>query len=111
ATLHARLVAAPELGRVVLVLEGRARDGVPMGSDGRVVVAHASGSGDDAIVEEAAAAVAAGLLTMVCTADRALSDRVRALGAGIERPGRLLDRLDAAARDGIVDPQTRPTGQ
>ncbi|MGB7817494.1 MAG: hypothetical protein WBL35_01990, partial [Ornithinibacter sp.] len=27
---------------------------------------------------------AAGLLTMVCTADRALSDRARALGAGIE---------------------------
>jgi len=110
ATLHARLVAAPEVGRVVLVLEGRARDGVPMGGDGRVVVAHASGSGDDAIVEEADAAVAAGRLTTVCTADRALADRVRAVGADIERPGSLLDRLDAAARGRTVDPDVPTTG-
>ncbi len=110
ARLHARIVAAPEVGRVVLVLEGRARSGVPEGRAGRVAVAHASGSGDDTIVEEAAAAVAAGLRTTVCTADRALADRVRAVGAGTERPGWLLGRLGAAALGAPLDPDTHSTG-
>lgn len=103
ARLHARLVAADAEGRVVLVLEGRARDGVPAAGDGRVSVVHASGSGDDTIVEVAAAAVRAGSATTVVTADRELGERVRAAGAGTRRPGILLARLDALDQDRARD--------
>ncbi len=104
--LHDRLVAAEEVGRVVLVLEGGARGGVPEVDDGRVKVVHAPGSGDDAIVEEAAAAVQTGSVTTVVTADRELVGRVRAVGAEAERPGRLLARLDVAAAPATAGPHT-----
>ncbi|MCM3887008.1 hypothetical protein [Frankia sp. R82] len=81
--------------RIVVVLEGAARAGHPAGPvaipvhterethgirPGRPVVevVHAPGHGDDAIV---AATRAAGPGTLVATSDRALGDRVRALGA------------------------------
>lgn len=98
ARLHARLVGAGLGGRVVLVLEGRAREGVPEGVQGGVVVVHAPGSGDDTIVEVAAGAVSAGATTTVTTADRELGERVRAVGAQTERPGILLARLDDHAQ-------------
>lgn len=52
ARLHAALVAHPgAYARIVLVLEGRARGGVPEGVEGPVTTVHAPGSGDDAIAE------------------------------------------------------------
>ncbi|MER5456711.1 hypothetical protein ABT008_18165 [Micromonospora sp. NPDC002389] len=66
---------------VVLVVEGAAR-GVP-GVDGVRVVA-ADGSGDDAVVE--LVATAGDRRRVVVTADRALRDRVTALGAEVYGP-------------------------
>ncbi|MEU5553223.1 hypothetical protein ABZ738_25925 [Micromonospora sp. NPDC047793] len=66
---------------VVLVVEGAARD-VP-GVDGVRVVA-ADGSGDDAVVE--LVAEAGQRRRVVVTADRALRDRVTALGAEVYGP-------------------------
>ena len=106
ARLHARLVATDGLvatggaaasdgrgARVVLVLEGTARAGVPEGRSGAVEVVHATGEGDDRIVAEAAAAAGDGGVVTVVTADRGLIDRVAAVGAQVLGPGRLLDRL------------------
>lgn len=92
--LHAALVAA-RTGEVVLVLEGRARAGVPEQDGDAVRVVHAEGSGDDRVVEEAAALVEGGRPVTVVTADRGLVERVTALGAEVVGPRTLLDRLDA----------------
>jgi hypothetical protein len=78
---------------VVLVLEGAARAGVPAGEEGRLRTVHAPGSGDDAIVEVAHARADAGCQVTVVTADRALRDRVEAVGARSVGPSWLLDRL------------------
>lgn len=78
---------------VVVVLEGAARKGVPAGREGRVVTIHAPGSGDDAIVEAAAALVGQGWDVTVVTADRGLQARIGALDAATARPSWLLDRL------------------
>jgi hypothetical protein len=95
ARLHASLVDAPVLApHVVLVLEGRARAGVPEGATGAVEVVHAIGEGDDTIVEQARRAVAAGERAAVVTADRGLAARVEHLGATLLRPGWLLDRIE-----------------
>ncbi|RIV41384.1 PIN domain-containing protein [Micromonospora radicis] len=72
---------------VVLVVEGAARD-VP-GVDGVRVVA-AAGSGDDTIVD--LVAEAADRRRLVVTADRALRERVTALGAEVFGPRWLRDR-------------------
>lgn len=102
ARLHARLVTSgPD--DVVLVLEGRARAGVPEGRAGGVRVVHASGSGDDRIVGEVAALTGTGRRVAVVTADRGLVDRVVALGAGVTGPGTLLDGLDRLDRLDAVD--------
>ncbi|WP_341715957.1 hypothetical protein QQG74_18170 [Micromonospora sp. FIMYZ51] len=66
---------------VVLVVEGAARE-VP-GVDGVRVVA-AAGSGDDAVVDLVAGA--GDRRRLVVTADRALRDRVTALGAEVYGP-------------------------
>jgi predicted RNA-binding protein with PIN domain len=80
---------------VVLVLEGKARQGNPAGQDGRLRTVHATGSGDDAIVEEVMAQVdvADGREVTVVTADRVLRDRVEAAGATSVSPSWLLDQL------------------
>ena len=78
---------------VVLVLEGAARAGVPVGREGRVDTIHATASGDDAIVEAASARVAGGEDVTVVTADRELRSRLEAVGAKIVGPSWLLDRL------------------
>lgn len=104
ARLHARLQHrldedAELAPRVVLVLEGRARAGVPevvtQVVTGSLVVVHAPGEGDDTIVDEVRHAVAAGETVAVVTADRGLAARVADQGATVVRPGWLLDRLAA----------------
>jgi hypothetical protein len=75
---------------VVLVVEGRARAGVDEGDVDGVEVVHAAGEGDDTI----ASIARGGRGTVVVTADRALAERVRAVGAEVRGPRWLLDRLD-----------------
>ena len=51
--LHEQLVVAdldPDIGEVVLVLEGQAKGGVRAGRDGHVTVVHAPADGDAEIV-------------------------------------------------------------
>lgn len=76
---------------VVVVLEGAGRDGAEAGesADG-VRVVHAPGSGDDEIVDLAAAQE--GRVVLV-SADRALRRRIEALGGRAVGPGWLLERL------------------
>ncbi len=74
---------------VVLVLEGRAREGADEGDDGGVEVVHASGEGDDTIVSIAAARDG----VVVVTADRILAERARAVEADVRGPRWLLDHL------------------
>jgi hypothetical protein len=74
---------------VVLVVEGRARAGIDEGDADDVQVVHATGEGDDAIVEIAERHRGA----VVVTADRGLAERVRAVGADVVGPRWLLDRL------------------
>lgn len=92
ARLHAELTGAG-LGAVVLVLEGRARRGVPEGDRDGVRVVHAEGSGDDRVVEEVTALVHNGRAVTVVTADRGLVARVTDLGAAVVGPCTLRDRL------------------
>ena len=94
AKLHARLVRAElDYDRIVLVLEGAARDGHPAGIHDRVETTHAPGSGDDAIVGEARTRGDSGDEVVVVTADRALRERVENVGASCIGPSSLLDRL------------------
>ena len=89
--LHDRLAgAALPADRVLLVLEGRARPGVPEGRQGAVETVHAPGEGDDEVVRRAAALVAEGAEVTVVTADRGLVARLEAVGATAEGPGWLL---------------------
>ena len=91
--LHQALVAA-ELGYgvVVLVLEGEARRGQPVGQEGQIHTVHAAGSGDDAIVEQVRVRATDGDDTVVVTADRLLRDRVAAAGGSSVGPSWLLAR-------------------
>jgi len=83
-------LAAAGVERLVLVLEGAARDGASAGTSGSVEVVHAKGSGDDEIVAQCAAR---GPGSTVVTADRALKQRVRAEDATVMRPADLLALL------------------
>lgn len=89
------LAAALPYDEIVLILEGKARQGIPAGRDGRLRTVHAPGSGDDAIVEAVVAEVEIGdgRDVAVATADRALRDRVKAAGARSVSPSSLLDQL------------------
>ena len=92
--LQQRLAGAePPADRLVLVLEGAARRGVPDGDADGVRTVHAAGSGDDAIVEEVETAVREGHDVTVVTADRGLRVRVEAEGAAVVGPSWLLQRL------------------
>jgi uncharacterized protein YaiI (UPF0178 family) len=77
---------------VVLVFEGQARAGVDEadGDPDGVQVVHASGEGDDTIIALARDHGGA----VVVTADRALAERVRALGAEVRGPRWFLDQLE-----------------
>ena len=89
------LTAGLPYDEVVLVLEGKARRGNPVGQDGRLRTVHAPGSGDDAIVEAviAEAEIGDGREVTVATADRVLRERVKAAGARSVSPSSLLDQL------------------
>jgi hypothetical protein len=94
--LQERLVtAALPYDEVVLVLEGAAKRGNPVGLDGKVRTLHAAASGDDAIVEAVIGQVSVGdgRDVTVVTADRDLRDRVEAAGARSVTPSWLLDQL------------------
>ncbi len=91
--LHERLSAAAlPHDEVVLVLEGRAKDGPSAGRQGGVRTVHAPGSGDDAVVAEVARQVQADAeaIVVVVTADRGLRERVAAAGGRCASPGWLL---------------------
>ena len=89
------LAAALPYDEIVLILEGKARHGIPAGQDGRLRTVHATGSGDDAIVEAviAEAEIGDGREVIVATADRVLRERVKAAGARSLSPSSLLDQL------------------
>lgn len=74
---------------ITIVVEGRARAGVAEGNLDGVDVLHAAGEGDDTI----AAIAAANHDVVVVTADRELSERVRATSAQVVGPRWLLDQL------------------
>lgn len=91
--LH-QAIAAADLGYdvVVLVLEGEARRGQPVGEDGAIRTAHAPGSGDDAIVEQVRTRSTDGDDVVVVTADRVLRERVAAAGGSSVGTSWLLTR-------------------
>ena len=91
--LHQAIAAADLDGHsVVLVLEGGARRGQPAGEDDGIHTVHASGSGDDAIVEHVGRRRTSGDDVVVVTADRALRARVAAAGGSSVGPSWLLAR-------------------
>ncbi|MFT3874885.1 MAG: NUDIX hydrolase [Propioniciclava sp.] len=75
----------------VVVVEGRARG---VADAGGVTVVRASGSGDDAIAEQAARLTASGHAVTVVTSDRGLAARVTDAGANVRGTRWLLDQLD-----------------
>lgn len=91
--LH-QAIATADLGYdvVVLVLEGAAKRGRPVGEDGAIHTVHAPGSGDDAIVEQVRTRSRDGSDVVVVTADRGLRDRVAAAGGSSVGPSWLLTR-------------------
>ena len=91
--LHQALASA-DLGYdvVVLVLEGQAKRGQPVGVDGAIHTVHAPGSGDDTIVEQVRARRTHGDDVVVVTGDRVLRERVTVAGGSSIGPSWLLDR-------------------
>ena len=91
--LH-QAIATTDLGYdvVVLVLEGEAKRGQPVGEDGTIHTVHAAGSGDDAIVEQVGMRSTDGADVVVVTADRVLRERVAAAGGSSVGPSWLLTR-------------------
>lgn len=92
--LHERLLVA-DLPQevVVLVLEGGAKGGVPVGRDAHVRTVHAPRDGDATISAETREAVERGDRVTVVTADRVLRSQVERLGAMAMSPGWLLEQL------------------
>ncbi|MDO5498576.1 MAG: hypothetical protein Q4F67_02725, partial [Propionibacteriaceae bacterium] len=92
ARLHAALAGAElDWDRVVLVVEGRARDGVREGAAGGIVTVHAPGSGDDELVAQCEARTAEGDRVTLVTADRGLITRVAGLAVTTLGPRALRD--------------------
>jgi hypothetical protein len=91
-----QLRTAADSGRitrpVVVVLEGKAREGAPPGTADGVTVLHADGSGDDMLVD--VVANAADQAVTLVTADRQLAQRAEALGADVVGPQWLLGILE-----------------
>ncbi|WP_347348220.1 hypothetical protein [Nigerium sp.] len=90
--LHDHLLSAPlPYDRIVLVVEGRARDGVPEGvlpceDVGTLTTVHAAASGDDEIVVQCRALAGEGASLTLATADHGLIARVEPLGVRIVGP-------------------------
>jgi hypothetical protein len=93
--VRAATVAGRLAEPVVMVLEGAGRRAAPEGVTGGVTLVHAAGEGDDTVVALAAAGTGGGAPPTVVTADRALGERLRALGVVVVGPRWLLGRLDA----------------
>jgi predicted RNA-binding protein with PIN domain len=87
-------IAAADLGYdvVVLVLEGAAKRGQPVGENRGIHTVHAPGSGDEEIVSQARTRSVDGDDVVVVTADRAVQKRVAAAGATSVGPSWLLRR-------------------
>ena len=90
------MTAAIESGRltdsdVVVVLEGKARDGVQAGEAEGVKVLHAPASGDDMLIN--VVLESSDHVTLV-TADRELRQRAEDLGADVVGPSWLIQRLE-----------------
>ncbi len=77
---------------VVVVLEGKARDGVPSGVSDGVEVLHAGGSGDDTLLD--VVADTSGQMVTLVTADRELRRRAEQLGADVVGPSWFLALLE-----------------
>lgn len=77
--------------QVVFVVEGRARAGVPAGTEGRITTVHAEGEGDDEIVVQCEALAAEGATVTLATADRGLIARVAPFGVRIIGPRTIRD--------------------
>ena len=87
-------VAAGRIAQAVtVVLEGKAREGVPTGLADGVTVVHAGGSGDDTLVD-IADRFSDGEVTLV-TADRELRRRAAEVGAVVVGPKWLFALLDS----------------
>lgn len=91
-----QLRAAADLGRiaqpVVVVLEGKAREGAQRGFADGVTVLHAGGSGDDMLIN--VVAHSSGQVVTLVTADRELRLRAETLGADVVGPSWLLELLE-----------------
>jgi rRNA-processing protein FCF1 len=83
---------------VTVVLEGRAREGAPAGLADGVTVVHASGAGDDMLVD-VIARTPDERATLV-TADRELRRRAEALGASVVGPRWLFELLEGGEDPG-----------
>lgn len=94
AGLHAALEGADlSFDLVVLVLEGKARVGVPEGEAAGVATVHAPGSGDDEIVARCGHHAGCGDDLTVASADRGLLSRLAPLGAATLGPRTLRAEL------------------
>lgn len=93
--------AAEGVLELMVVIDGRALEDLPEGARGPLRLLYAPRRGrnaaDDRIVELVAADAEASSLRVV-TSDRALGERVRALGAEVVGASVLLQRLDAVSR-------------
>lgn len=92
--LTAIVGAGPHDADVTVVVEGAARSGAEPGLHDGIRVVHATGSGDDAMVDIVRAEAPNRPVTVV-TADRELRARVTALGAEVQGPRGYLDSLTA----------------
>jgi predicted RNA-binding protein with PIN domain len=84
--------------RISVVLDGRPLADVPEGVHDGVLVAYATRAGRDAADDRIVAEVERDpdpVSLVVVTSDRALAERVRSLGARVERAGTLLAQLQA----------------
>lgn len=96
AGLHAALKGADlPFDLVVLVLEGKARAGVPEGEATGVTTVHAPGSGDDEIVARCRDHTGCGHDVTVASADRGLLSRLDPLGVKTLGPRTLRAELAA----------------
>lgn len=94
ARLHGRLaVADTSWDEIVLVLEGKARGGVPAGRDLHVRTVHAPRDGDATVTAQVDTAVERGHQVVVVTADRLLARTVELRGARVSSPTWLLGLL------------------
>jgi hypothetical protein len=107
--LHDR-IAATDLGYdvVVIILEGQARRGQPIGEVGPLQTVHAPADGDDEIVDQVRAWVAEGDDVVVVTADRALRKRILEAEADFLGPSWLLDQLPSQVARGRVQGGSSP---